>query len=542
MTVGVVDGTQIMRRPDDYMSTPRTFATEKNPKVNVLQRRDAPTGRTSVGYFTNWGIYGVNFQPSDIVHSYLTHIMYAFAKVNTADSTIQLSDPFADEQKLYPGDNPNEPGTNLYGCLKQLYLLKMNQRNLKVSLSVGGYTYSQAGQFNFVTDPTSRANFVKSAVQMIQNYGLDGIDIDYEYAETDEQAQGFADLLTELRAAFDKLQSDMGESVPFQLSAAVSAGPTKSLLKVKQMDAALTYWNLMGFDYSGSWSKVADNQANVYGGQTSGVSSDQALQWYQSNGATPSKMNLGMPLYGRAFENTDGLGKPYNGVGPGTIDAGVYVYKTLPLAGATVTENLGEIWSYSYDSTKRELVSYDTPDIAKRKADYVAQKGLSGAMYWELSQDNVYPLSLVGTVSTAFSSLDETQNHISYPNSKWDNLRKNFGQTNVGGSAANFSTPNTSSFNSSDSSSSLSNTTASNYTLSNTNISNPSASGPPSLKRSADGCGAAAEWSANRTYSAGQEVSYNGHFWTAKVRSTRNETPGSGSSWADSGACTADTS
>jgi chitinase len=45
-----------------------------------------------------------------------------------------------------------------------------------------------------------------------------------------------------------------------------------------------------------------------------------------------------------------------------------------------VFENVTEISSYSYDSTKKELVSYDTPDIVKLKTQYVMSKGLSGSM------------------------------------------------------------------------------------------------------------------------------------------------------------------
>ena len=60
------------------------------------------------------------------------------------------------------------------------------------------------------------------------------------------------------------------------------------------------------------------------------------MKWYKSQGATVSKIIMGVPLYGRAFEQTTGIGAPYNGIGPGTIEAGVYSYNTLPLAGAQV--------------------------------------------------------------------------------------------------------------------------------------------------------------------------------------------------------------
>jgi len=71
-------------------------------------------------------------------------------------------------------------------------------------------------------------------------------DIDYEYPAGTEQGQAFADLLTELRTAFTALQHKKGDNVPYQITAAVAAGPTHyQWYNVPQMNAALDYWNLM---------------------------------------------------------------------------------------------------------------------------------------------------------------------------------------------------------------------------------------------------------------------------------------------------------
>lgn len=71
-------------------------------------------------------------------------------------------------------------------------------------------------------------------------------------------------------------------------------------------------------------------------------------------------------------------------VGPGTTEAGVYSYSTLPLSGASVFENTTDITSYSYDASKKELISYDTPRIATLKAQYVESKGMAGQMFWDV--------------------------------------------------------------------------------------------------------------------------------------------------------------
>ena len=52
----------------------------------------------------------------------------------------------------------------------------------------------------------------------------------------------------------------------------------------------------------------------MYGGARTNVSTDAAVKWYFTNGATAGKINMGIPLSGHAFEDTTGLGHPYNGV------------------------------------------------------------------------------------------------------------------------------------------------------------------------------------------------------------------------------------
>ena len=97
---------------------------------------------------------------------------------------------------------------------------------MKVLLSVGGWTYSQSGHFNFITDAGKRATFVSSAVQLVEDYGFDGIDIDFEFPSTDALASGFASLVSELRSAFDSLAQKKGDSVPYQITVRASHGLT----------------------------------------------------------------------------------------------------------------------------------------------------------------------------------------------------------------------------------------------------------------------------------------------------------------------------
>ncbi|KAG9087782.1 hypothetical protein FRC06_002369, partial [Ceratobasidium sp. 370] len=234
--------TQVHHRPDNYLSktapnTPLSNRTVTPQPVHegraVLDRR--ANGKVNIGYFVNWGIYARAFYPQNIDASKLTHVLYGFADCDATTG-----------QKHYDTDSWNDVGNNLYGNFKQLYLLKQKNRSLKVLLSIGGWTYSQAGHFNFITNASARATFISSAIQILEDNGLDGIDIDYEYPAAGAQAQGFVSLLSELRTALNSHAAKKGETNPYQLTAAVPAGqPNYSNLLVKQMDPSLSFWNLM---------------------------------------------------------------------------------------------------------------------------------------------------------------------------------------------------------------------------------------------------------------------------------------------------------
>lgn len=75
------------------------------------------------------------------------------------------------------------------------------------------------------------------------------------------------------------------------------------------------------------------------------------------------------------------------------------------------------------------MISYDTPNIAAVKAQYVTDMGLGGSMWWEVSMDTSDTSSLISTTVEAYGgedALDQSLNHLNYPTSIYDNLRSGF--------------------------------------------------------------------------------------------------------------------
>ncbi|KAJ3973469.1 glycoside hydrolase family 18 protein [Lentinula raphanica] len=405
------------------------------------EEKEIMRGKYSVGYFVNWGIYGRKFPPSSIPVQDLTHILYAFANINPSSGEVTLSDLWADQDIHYPTDSWNDPGgPNLYGNLKAIYLLKKANRHLKVLLSIGGWTYSPSFH-PVVLSPALRARFVESAVGLLEDYGLDGLDVDYEYPQDEAQARGYVDLLRELREALDRHARGKDAACRFLLTIAAPCGPDNyKRLRIREMDGYLDFWNMMAYDFAGSWDKIANHQANLHPSPSTALSVSQSISHYLSSGVPPPKLILGIPLYGRSFLQSSGPGSPYSGIGQGSWEAGVYDYRALPLPGSHVMQDEHAKASWTYDYQTREMVSFDSEGVGKWKGEWVRKMGLGGCMFWELSGDKggveregmeggygKVPQpgkSLVSVVKEAMGGLEMSQqNWLRYEQSRFENLR-----------------------------------------------------------------------------------------------------------------------
>ncbi|KAF9030135.1 glycoside hydrolase family 18 protein [Hymenopellis radicata] len=382
---------------------------EPDSELDKGNDTETMTGKYSVGYFD------------------LTHILYAFANIAPATGTVSLSDPWADQDIHYPGDSWNDVGTNLYGNFKAIYNLKKANRHLKLLLSIGGWTYSPSFH-PVVVNPALRAEFVRSSVQLLEDY----------VPQNDDQARGYVDLLRELRAALDHHAAQKRANYRFLLTIAAPCGPDNyQKLRVREMDAFLDFWNLMAYDFSGSWDSIANHQANLFGPP---ISASQAVGFYVSAGVNPAKLILGIPLYGRSFTNTQGPGSPFNGIGQGSWEAGVYDYRALPLPGSHVLRDEQAKASWTYDYSTREMVSFDSEEVGRWKGEWIRKMGLGGSMFWELSGDKGSSRdgmeggfgkepqpgqSLVRVVKDAMGGLKMHEtNWLHYEGSKFENLKK----------------------------------------------------------------------------------------------------------------------
>ncbi|KAI5306785.1 hypothetical protein KEM55_008506 [Ascosphaera atra] len=194
----------------------------------------------------------------------------------------------------------------------------------------------------------------------------------------------------------------MREAFPagrYTLTTALSAGTwVLRNIKLSKVARTLDFINLMAYDFSGPWCPASGHQAQLFTppnphDENASLSCQSALQYMHSVGVPLKKILLGVPVYGRAFPGTNGIGqKPAEGVEHQEID-----YCDLPPPDCEEHEDDSVGAGYCVDESGAGFISYDTPRVVQQKARYARTRDLGGLFYWHAAADGSGPRCLVTT-------------------------------------------------------------------------------------------------------------------------------------------------
>ena len=400
--------------------------------------RTAQAGNFSkriVGYFVQWGIYARDYEPADIPADKLTHVNYAFLAVDASTGKLVSIDSWADMQKIFaaknglPAQNFEQQAANTAGNFGRLRDLKALYPQLKVLLSVGGWSLSTP--FPAVAaDAAKRAAFAVSCAEWASTQGFDGIDIDWEYPEAADR-DNFTALLTATRQALDAQAVTDGRT--YLLTVASPAGDARVAVWDLPAVAAQVDWiNIMTYDYHGGWDTITGHLAPLYENPSdpSATKATWNVNWavaaYLDGGVPASKLHVGIPFYGRSWEtvsSTDNGLFQSGQAGPnlniaGNWENGVFDYwKVVELerAGSHVSffDSISRVpFLYgpnlsSWLATGGLFITYESRDSLAEKLARVESLGLGGVMFWELSgdmHDVADSASLLGLMAETFAA------------------------------------------------------------------------------------------------------------------------------------------
>lgn len=302
-----------------------------------------------VGFYPSWtsGVMSVQ----DIPWDKLTRIVYAFAEPN-ADGTINISELTGIHQLA---DSAHAHGVEIY-------------------FSIGGAEASN----NFpvmATDAKARSRFINEVRQFVFANCLDGVDIDWEYwsgyandVVVPAESNALVAIVKELKKEFS----------PFHLGISIDLGASDWGGKhfMDEIPAYVDHLMVMSYDFSGTWTAPGPHSSFADAiGSGSSRSSTGLAYWVNFRGWPKEQILLGVPFYGKDFDQGGGMLLKY----------------------AEILNQFPE--AYKYDRINN--IYYDGIVTMADKTRYVEDNNFSGVMIWEITQDSsVDSTSLLNAIHT----------------------------------------------------------------------------------------------------------------------------------------------
>lgn len=312
-------------------SAAKAQVTEEARKASQVAAQKAEANKApyrNVMYYGDWSIYSgqKNFTPDKIDGSLITHLNFAFMDADENGDLI-TTDTWADYE------NPNvgySVGTdNKYaGVLGGMLLLRQKYPNMKIGISVGGWTRS--GDFpKLAASEKTRKNFANNVAKFVHYYGYDFVDIDWEYPTADRDpdpegngvaidkgckgsaadTQNYTLLLQAIRDALDSYGEADGKY--YELSVAMSASPKMmAAIEYEKVLKIVDFANMMTYDLNGAWGGFTAHQTALYTNPAydegdAGLSVDSCIKYLENkygDSIDYSKIVVGVAPYTRGWK------------------------------------------------------------------------------------------------------------------------------------------------------------------------------------------------------------------------------------------------
>ena len=314
----------------------------------------------------------------------VTHINYAhgrFKNPSTGDGGIVIS------------------GTSL---LKKVLALKNSKPSLKVLLMIGGWGAKANGFSQMACDAAKRTAFCQSCKEHILNYGLDGIDIDWEYPTYSAEGNAArSDDKENFNLVLKELRETIGDTKIISFASSSDADYVDWPTAIKYID----YVNVMTYDMGSAPER--HNSPLYRSSQFKQTSCSESVDLHVNAGVPMNRQNLGVPFYGKAYKGgnskyPDSIYKiypyevNYNQMADifdkGTVTGRMYNEDdkvTVDVNGKNIRhwDSTAKV-PYLTDTEGHVLLCYDDAESVACKGEFVLSKGLCGAMFWEYRHDD----------------------------------------------------------------------------------------------------------------------------------------------------------
>jgi chitinase len=330
-------------------------------------RSGAATSMWVSGFYVGW--MTSQYPPSAIDFSSLTHIM-VFSVLPRTDGTLDTT--------MFMGSTSGP-------AMAKDVAARAHAAGRKAILAVGGGGYGS----NFVgaTSSTNIDRFVANLVQVVTDWGYDGIDLDWEPLTTTD-FPAFNSLVAKLRAAKPGMliTADVNwRSSNFPMTSqeqAFYAGLGNTLDQV----------NIMTYGMADAWSGWVSWHSSALTGHASNRPSSVAVSvdQYLAAGVPAAKLGMGIGFYGSCWTSPV--------TGPVQSPSGSRVATTLNYAD--IMKSYHSSGAYRYDTTAQApylssstgigpssctFLSYEDEQSIAAKADYARQRGLGGTIIWQIN-------------------------------------------------------------------------------------------------------------------------------------------------------------